>query len=194
MKSLINIIFISILSVTSLFITACNNSGTNKTSEKELNLQKRELDLKEKELKLKEKELTSAENNSANSKSEIQEISKKKNTQQSNANLTEQQDNTVGFYIIAVNAVKTEVQAKSAAQVLENNGYASGYLWIPDYQSLSGAELYSVYIGPYSTQYECEVATEDYRNIQPDAYGLLVSQQRKRVQINGIGKVKTKNQ
>ena len=194
MKSLINIIFISILSVTSLFITACNNSETNKTSEKELNLQKRELDLKEKELKLKEKELTSAENNSANSKSEIQEISKKKNTQQSNANLTEQQNNTVEFYIIAVNAVKTEVQAKSAAQVLENNGYASGYLWIPDYQSLSGAELYSVYIGPYSTQYECEVATEDYRNIQPDAYGLLVSQQRKRVQINGIGKVKTKNQ
>ena len=194
MKSLINIIFISILSVTSLFITACNNSETNKTSEKELNLQKRELDLKEKELKLKEKELTSAENNSANSKSEIQEISKKKNTPQSNANLTEQQNNTVEFYIIAVNAVKTEVQAKSAAQVLENNGYASGYLWIPDYQSLSGAELYSVYIGPYSTQYECEVATEDYRNIQPDAYGLLVSQQRKRVQINGIGKVKTKNQ
>jgi hypothetical protein len=39
-------------------LTACNNSGGDKTSEKELELQKRELDLKQKELELKEKELS----------------------------------------------------------------------------------------------------------------------------------------
>lgn len=93
------------------------------------------------------------------------------------------------FYIVNVAAVKTESQAIAKATKLKNTGNSSGYLWIPDYASLSGAQFYSVYIGPYSTQYDCEVATEEYRKIHPDAYGLLVSQDRKRVQINGIGKV-----
>ncbi len=93
------------------------------------------------------------------------------------------------FYIVNVAAVKTESQAIEKAAELKRTGNPSGYLWIPDYASLSGAQFYSVYIGPYSTQYDCEVATEDFRKNHPEAYGLLVSQDRKRVQINGIGKV-----
>jgi hypothetical protein len=85
--------------------------------------------------------------------------------------------------------VKTEKDAISKANELEKKGYESGYLWIPDYASLSGAKMYSVYVGPFDTQYECEVATEAYRKIHPEAYGLLVSQDNKRVQINGVGKV-----
>ena len=68
-------------------------------------------------------------------------------------------------------------------------GYESDYLWIPDYNPLSGAEYYSVYIGPFFSQYECEEATEAYRQRHPDAYGLLVSQNNVRVRINGIGKI-----
>jgi len=58
---------------TKIFLTAglsiciligCNNSDNNKTSEKELELQKWELDLKQKELELKEKELAQQSNNS----------------------------------------------------------------------------------------------------------------------------------
>ncbi|MDD3861226.1 MAG: hypothetical protein PHW83_13620 [Bacteroidales bacterium] len=56
MKSVINILFITVL--TGFFITACNNSETDKKSAKELELQKRELDLKQKDLGLKEKELS----------------------------------------------------------------------------------------------------------------------------------------
>lgn len=95
------------------------------------------------------------------------------------------------FYIISTAAVQTEAEAKALAKKLQTQGKQSGYLWIPDYPSLSGTNYYSVYIGPYYSQYECEVATEEYRILNPKAYGLLVSTENKRVQINGIGKVIT---
>ena len=99
-------------------------------------------------------------------------------------------DQDGSFYIINVSAVKTEADARKKVLALQQSGYDAGYLWIPDYASLSGALYYSVYIGPFTTQYDCEVATESYRKKHPEAYGLLVSQENKRVQISGIGKVK----
>jgi hypothetical protein len=93
------------------------------------------------------------------------------------------------FYIVNVAAVKTEREAIKRSKELRNGGYRAGYLWIPNYESLSGAPYYSVYIGPFKSRYDCEVATEQYKKIQSSAYGLLVSHQPQRVQINGIGKV-----
>lgn len=93
------------------------------------------------------------------------------------------------FYIVNVAAVKSEREALLKTKGLIQKGYRSGYLWIPNYASLSGARYYSVYIGPFKSRYDCEVATEQYRKIQPSAYGLLVSHEPKRVQITGIGKV-----
>lgn len=93
------------------------------------------------------------------------------------------------FYIVNVAAVKEKSIAQEKVKKLKDSGYNAGYLWIPDYESLSGAKYYSVYIGPFDTQYECEVATEDYRKIQSSAYGLLVSHDKKRVKIKGVGKV-----
>jgi len=52
-------------------LTSCNNSDNNKTSEKELELQKRELDLKQKELELKEKQLAYDSAQNANQKKAI---------------------------------------------------------------------------------------------------------------------------
>jgi len=115
-------------------------------------------------------------------------------TSNSNTSTTVQPNQQVqngGFYIVCVTAVKSEEKAKSSCDELKKKGHQAGYLWIPDYASLSGAKLFSVYLGPYSTQYDCEVATDEYRKDHPEAYGLLVSQEHKRVQINGIGKVVT---
>lgn len=98
--------------------------------------------------------------------------------------------NMSDFYIVNVAAANTEQQAKSKMKELNKEGYNAGYLWIPDYASLSGAQLYCVYIGPFKSQYECEVATEEYRKKDSKAYGLLVSNEStSRVQILGIGKV-----
>ena len=98
-------------------------------------------------------------------------------------------DNTP-FYIINTSATKDENQAKIKVESLISNGYKADYLWIPDYKSLSGAEYYSVYIGPFYSQYECEEFVGLYREIDPKAYGLLVSHENKRVKITGIGNVK----
>ncbi len=95
-----------------------------------------------------------------------------------------------GFYIVNITAVKTENEAKTQSAALEYEDFATGYLWIPDFLSLSGAEFYSVYFGPFSSQHECELAVEEIRNKYPDSYGLQVSQYLTRVQINGVGKIK----
>jgi hypothetical protein len=97
--------------------------------------------------------------------------------------------NSTAFYILNVAAIKDESLANIKAEELRKQGYSAGYLWIPDYASLSGAKFYSVYIGPYYSQSECEIATDEYRKMHPEAYGLLVSQEHKRVEIKGIGKV-----
>jgi len=94
------------------------------------------------------------------------------------------------FYIVSISAVKLEQEAVQKVAELTRKGYVAGYLWIPDYPSLSGAPYYSVYVGPYGTQQECEIAVEEYAKRFPGCYGLLVSTRPERVQILGINKVK----
>lgn len=99
----------------------------------------------------------------------------------------------VPFYIINTKAVKTEVDAISETEILKSKGYDAAYLWIPNYESLSGAEYYSVYVGPFSTQSECQIALEEYHEIDNRAYGLLVSNESERVMIRGKDRVVSSN-
>jgi hypothetical protein len=94
------------------------------------------------------------------------------------------------FYVINVTATQTETKALKEVKKLINLGYDAGHLWIPNYNSLSKTKMYSVYIGPFSTQDECVKQTEKYRRTNPNAYGTLVSQQNKRVEIRGQNKIK----
>jgi len=95
------------------------------------------------------------------------------------------------FFIINVIATNTETQALLEVRKLKEKGYEAGHLWIPNYRSLSGAQLYAIYIGPFSSQAKCEREVERYRNVDPNAYGLLVSQENIRIEIRGVDKVKT---
>lgn len=90
------------------------------------------------------------------------------------------------YYIINTKATKDKVQAEKEASILREEGYPADYLWIPDYASLSGAEFYTVYIGPYKTKQECAIAVDQYRIENPKAYGTLVSHQPGRVTVGGI--------
>ncbi len=96
---------------------------------------------------------------------------------------------TADFYVVSAIAVSKEGKAKAKAAELKKQGYDSGYLWIPDYTSLSGKNLFMVFIGKYSNQKECEEATEKFRKIYPDAFGTKVSQEKESVFIKGVGKV-----
>ena len=94
------------------------------------------------------------------------------------------------FYIVSVIAVGSEKKAKSEVYKLVKQGYSASYLWIPDYQSLGSAKMYAVYIGPFEIQHECEVATENYRKIKSNAYGLWAGHKNIRIEIRGEGQVK----
>lgn len=98
------------------------------------------------------------------------------------------------FYIIAEDIASTEEEAKRKVDILKYEGFEKvGYLWIPDYKSLSGAEYFSVYIGPFPTIDECAITVEEYRKSNPSAYGLLVSNKSsKRVEIRGPNRITTK--
>jgi len=60
------------------------------------------------------------------------------------------------FYIVNVTATKTKAEAIAKVKELKAKDRLAGQLWIPDYASLSGADYYAVFIGPFKTQKECE--------------------------------------
>jgi hypothetical protein len=99
--------------------------------------------------------------------------------------------NNKDFYIIAVSIASSETEAMDKVNSLKSEGYNSDFLWIPDYKSLSGAEYFSVFIGPFRSESECAIAVQEYRKSNPSAYGLLVSNESsKRVSITGPNKIK----
>ena len=178
----------AIIAITLLISISCSDGKTKEPSADNQELRQKEIDLKKRELDLKERELS--QKKSENLDAVSQEPLPKKSVPAKKKIQTAGSD----FYIINVAAIKSEGEASKKAKELRSMGYDSDYLWIPDYNSLSGAQYYSVYIGPFFSQYECEVATEDYRQMHPEAYGLFVSQGNRRVQINGIGKVTVSKQ
>ena len=99
-------------------------------------------------------------------------------------------ENGNDFYVISVSATKEISAAKKGAQKLRNKGYKAGYLWIPDYNSLSGAAYYCIYIGPFERQNECAAEVEAYRKTDPKAYGILVSDKNQRVVVYGRDNIK----
>lgn len=103
--------------------------------------------------------------------------------------------NNKDFYIIAVSIASSDTEAMDKVNSLKSEGYNSDFLWIPDYKSLSGAEYFSVFIGPFRSESECAIAVQEYRKSNPSAYGLLVSNESsKRVSITGPNKIKITKQ
>ena len=117
-------------------------------------------------------------------------------TVQTETNTSFQSDtNNNEFYIIATAVAASENEASKKVNKLKAAGYNSDFLWIPDYKSLSGAEYFSVFIGPFRSESECAIAVQEYRKSNPSAYGLLVSNESsKRVSITGPNKIKITKQ
>ena len=64
---------------------------------------------------------------------------------------------TSPFYMITTGAFPSEIKAQENINYLRNDGYNNvGYLWIPDYSSLSGKQFFSTFIGPFNSKIECE--------------------------------------
>lgn len=71
------------------------------------------------------------------------------------------------FYMIATGAFISEAEAQEKAADLRSIGFInSGYLWIPDYSSLSGKMYYSTFLGPFNDKQDCL----NYFNTLPEEY------------------------
>lgn len=80
------------------------------------------------------------------------------------------------FYMIVTGAYLYENDAARAVRRLKDEGYYNaGYLWIPDYASLSGKQNFATFLGPYSTKEECLNRLSELPTGQKFWYGKLVS-------------------
>lgn len=96
-------------------------------------------------------------------------------------------DPKTGFWIINLSATETEQQAIASVIKLRETDPLFGYLWIPDYATLSGKELFAVFKGPYLDMKECIVTLVEYQKIDPKAYAVRVEQEGKlRKSVYGI--------
>ena len=90
------------------------------------------------------------------------------------------------FYIISVGGHESAVDAASEVLELRKQHENAGYLWIPDYESLSGKEMYSTFIGPFNYMEDCMPALVDYKRKHPGAYGLKVAHQQERYEFHSF--------
>jgi cell division protein FtsN len=80
-------------------------------------------------------------------------------------------------FVICESAFGSKEQAQQRLAVLGHMGYNSraAYLWIPDFDCLSGAQSYLVYIGPFKRRDAAEAALCKYnQNTGKTGYGLKI--------------------
>lgn len=87
------------------------------------------------------------------------------------------------FYIISVAGFENIDSARKEALILKEEYEEAGFLWIPDYESLSGKEMYVVFLGPYTYESGCMEALFEYKNDNPSAYAVLVQHKDERKAI-----------
>lgn len=84
-------------------------------------------------------------------------------------------------YVVVDSAWETKTEAQTRIAELNNTYDNSGFIWIPDFNSLSGAPMFQVYVGPFQTREEAEQATCEYitrfRKKKHEHYAVLVSTQ-----------------
>ncbi|HEY6508155.1 MAG TPA: SPOR domain-containing protein, partial [Vicinamibacterales bacterium] len=89
----------------------------------------------------------------------------------------------VPTYVVTAGAFKTEREAQALRDKLRSRGYKASHLWIPDYESLSGAQMFLTFVGPFADIEECRKQLAEFKKVEAGAYGILVSHQTGRVQF-----------
>lgn len=81
-------------------------------------------------------------------------------------------------WVIACEALASKADAERAAAQWRSRGFKADILWIPDYSSLSGAELWLVYVGPwdYGDKGSVRSSLPVVQRLFPDAYAIKLDQ------------------
>ncbi|MBN2893016.1 MAG: SPOR domain-containing protein [Bacteroidales bacterium] len=91
----------------------------------------------------------------------------------------------VPFYIISISATETAEDAVNEVTKLRENHKDVNYLWIPDYESLSGKKMFVVFLGPYSDISDAYKEMISYKKENAEAYVVEVSHYNERVTLLG---------
>ena len=76
---------------------------------------------------------------------------------------------TTPCYLVSYLSLGNEDKAMKEAAKLQNLGFEAGYYWIPDITT-GGAELFKVYVGPFSTRTGAEAKLPGVKKIENKAY------------------------
>jgi hypothetical protein len=89
------------------------------------------------------------------------------------------------FYIIPFMTMSNEQKAKEIQLYLTGNNFTAGYLWLPDFSSLSDNKQYVAFVGPFSTEKMCKSRLLELKkdDMFKDSYGILVSKNNERKEI-----------
>ena len=94
---------------------------------------------------------------------------------------------TTPAYVVTDSAWPTKKEARTRVVELSRTYPNSGFIWIPDFDSLSGNEFFQVYLGPFKTRKEAHRATCDYiakfNKGEREHYAVLVSTETKQDRI-----------
>ncbi|MBF2067046.1 MAG: YARHG domain-containing protein [Calothrix sp. C42_A2020_038] len=81
------------------------------------------------------------------------------------------------FYFLADSAYSNQETANKQVDKLKAAGYDQpGVFWIPDYENLSGNQLYQVYVGRFNKRNDCVDLLRKYGLQNQDAYCAFASQ------------------
>ncbi|MDZ4810927.1 MAG: zinc-ribbon domain-containing protein [Bacteroidota bacterium] len=87
-------------------------------------------------------------------------------------------------FVIITGSFAEKKYARDYVTTMRNDGHNNGgYLWIPDYPSLSGKRFYATFIGPYQSYTECENNLRTLRTNSRFWYGKKVSYNPEQIEI-----------
>lgn len=89
-------------------------------------------------------------------------------------------------YVILDSAWENKKEAQKRLVSLSHSGYSNtGYFWIPDFKYLSGAELFQVYVGPFTNSSDARNALCAYEaKFKTITYGVRLSNKPGREEIH----------
>lgn len=97
------------------------------------------------------------------------------------------------MFFVPVNAFgeEDEVKAQTWVKDHQEKGEKVGYLWIPTFQSLSGAKKFAVGYGTFNNIEKCIAIVDSLREAgQPGVYGVRIDEDGHRMEIRGKNKIK----
>ncbi len=97
------------------------------------------------------------------------------------------------FFMISISGTADLKEAVEQVKVLRSKGHPSGYLWMPDYASLSGKEMYAVFIGPFSGIDTTIQYLEHYNKSNPLTYAVKAAHSAERTSIHGKYDIRINN-